>query len=125
METLNFAVFPSTQKTIKVLEDPGHDDGAHTYVVNESLGFKDGQALYVNTTQTLRFVRKNDDGTIDPGMQSEQLALVLMDRAEKLNKRFPSDQNEKMIAGLKMFLDACRERVEDRIKRGVMGDLKL
>jgi hypothetical protein len=29
-----------------------------------------------------------------------------------------------MIAGLKMFLDACRERVQDRMDRGVMGDLK-
>ncbi len=58
------------------------------------------------------------------GLQSEQLVLVLLDRAVKLNARFPSDHNTKMIAGLEMFLEACKERVEERMTRGVMGELK-
>ena len=54
----------------------------------------------------------------------EQLAYILLDRAIKLNNRFPSPQNEKQIAGLRMFLEGCEERVRDRMNRGVMGDLK-
>lgn len=38
--------------------------------------------------------------------------------------KFPSPQNEKQIAGLRMFLEGCEERVRDRMNRGVMGDLK-
>lgn len=72
----------------------------------------------------IQFIQKLDDGTVIPGLQSEQLVLMLIDRHKKLNARFPSAQNEKMIQGLEMFLDASRERVEDRMNRGVMGDLK-
>lgn len=68
--------------------------------------------------------RKNDDGSVINGVQSEQLAYILLDRAIKLNNRFPSPQNEKQIAGLRMFLEGCEERVRDRMNRGVMGDLK-
>ena len=72
----------------------------------------------------LTVIQKNDDGSIVPGVQSEQLVYVLLDRHEKLNARFPSAQNEKMIAGLRMFIEACEERVKERIERGVMGELK-
>lgn len=61
---------------------------------------------------------------IIPGVQSEQLVIILIDRHKKLNSRFPSPQNEKMLLGLQMFLDACKERVDERIKNGVMGQLK-
>jgi hypothetical protein len=48
----------------------------------------------------------------------------MLDRAVKLNNRFPSAHNEKQIAGLKMFLEGCADRVKERIDRGVMGELK-
>ena len=81
-------------------------------------------ADYVDKTVTLQFVHKNEDGTIIPGLQSEQLALILLDRVKKLNAKFPHPTNEKQVAGLQMFLDACKERVQERIDRGVMGELK-
>lgn len=120
---LNGNVFPSTHDSIFV-EDDYPLSGAHDYMAQESLGFKNGEALYSPSFQTIRFVKKLEDGTIIPGLQSEQLALILIDRHKKLNDRFPSDQNQKMVDGLEMFLEACRERVEDRINRNVMGKLK-
>jgi hypothetical protein len=123
IKELDYTVFPSDEKTITVRDDPQYG-GAHVYWMNMSTGFTNGKADYIDLKQTIWFVQKDDDGTITPGLQSEQLAYVLLDRCKKLNARFPSQFNEKMIAGLQMFLDACQERVQDRIDRGVMGELK-
>lgn len=120
---LDACVFPSEEKTIQVVNDPAYG-GAHCYIMRECLGFSDGRTSYVNSEQVIQFIQKLDDGSVIPGIQSEQLVLALLDRHRKLNERFPSSQNEKMIRGLEMFLEASRERVEDRMKRGVMGDLK-
>lgn len=120
---LDACVFPSEEKTIEAVYDRTYG-GAHCYVIRECLGFSDGRTSYVNTQQVFQFVQKLDDGTVIPGLQSEQVVLALIDRHRKLNARFPSPQSEKMIKGLEMFLEASRERVEDRIARGVMGDLK-
>lgn len=120
---LDACVFPSEEKTIQVVNDATYG-GAHCYILRECLGFADGRTSYVNSEQVIQFIQKLDDGTVIPGLQSEQLVLALIDRHKKLNARFPSAQNEKMIKGLEMFLEASRERVEDRMNRGVMGDLK-
>lgn len=121
--TVEGTVFPSEEETIQAHSDPVYG-GAHRYVIKDCLGFKDGNTSYDNSCQVIQFIQKHDDGTLMPGLQSEQLALVLLDRAKKLNARFPSPFNEKQIAGLQMFLDACKERVEERMNRGVMGELK-
>lgn len=123
VEPIDAVVYPSDEPTISVVDDETYG-GAHCYVIRECLGFNDGKTQYVETEQVIRFVRKNDDGTMIPGLQSEQLVLALLDRHEKLNARFPSEQNAKMIAGLRMFLEACEERVKNRMERGVMGELK-
>jgi len=123
MNKLKYKVFPSEEETIYVSPDTEYN-GAHYYKVQNSVGFKDGKAEYVDGYQKIQFVQKNLDGSMIPGLQSEQLAYILLDRCIKLNKKFPSDHNAKMIAGLDIFLDACRERVEERIERGVMGELK-
>lgn len=120
---LDACVYPSRNKTIAVAPDEDYG-GAHEYLFLNCLGFSDGQTQYDESTQKIQFVKKEQDGTMVPGIQSEQLVLALIDRHEKLNAKFPSKQNEKALKGLKMFLDACKERVDDRIKRGVMGDLK-
>jgi hypothetical protein len=121
----NAVVYPSTVPTIVVHDDNDVYGGAHKYTITNCLGFKDGETQYTHESQQdIQFVQKNDDGSMIPGLQSEQLILMLIDRQEKLNARFPSEFNTKAIAGLKMFLEAQRERVEDRISRGVMGDLK-
>jgi hypothetical protein len=123
MKQLDFKVFPSEEKTISV-EDCVEYGGAHKYTIENSIGFNNGVAEYVDSNQTIQFVQKNADGTMIPGAQSEQLAFVLLDRCVKLNNRFPSNHNEKMITGLKMFIEACEERVQERINRGVMGQLQ-
>lgn len=123
VKPIDAVVYPSDERTISVVDDAIYG-GAHCYVIRECLGFNDGKTQYVETEQVVRFVQKNDDGTMIPGLQSEQLVLALLDRHEKLNTRFPSEQNAKMIAGLRMFLEACEERVRNRMERGVMGELK-
>lgn len=123
MKQLDYTVFPSEQKTIKVQDDPIYG-GAHLYEVNNCSGFIDGETKYENDSWQLQFIEKKDDGTIIPGFQSEQLAFILYDRCLKLNDRFPSPENLQMLTGLEIFLSACKERVENRIKRGVMGELK-
>jgi hypothetical protein len=47
---------------------------------------------YVDATDTIQFVHKHEDGTVTPGWQSEQLALILLDRVKKLNEKFPCEQ---------------------------------
>ncbi|WP_418981706.1 hypothetical protein [Alistipes sp.] len=123
VKPIDARVYPSEEQTISVVEDETYG-GAHCYIIRECLGFVDGKTQYTDTEQVVQFVRKNDDGSIVPGLQSEQLVLALLDRHEKLNARFPSEQNAKMLAGLRMFLDACEERVKNRMERGVMGELK-
>lgn len=123
MKLLNAKVFPSTDKTIKVQDDPDYG-GAHKYEINNCLGFEDGETVYTKSTQTIQFVQKNVDGTVIAGLQSEQLVEALLDRTAKLNNKFPSDHNIKMMHGLEVFLEGCKERVQERIDRGVMGDLK-
>lgn len=120
---LDYKVFPSEKKTISVYPDEDYG-GAHLYSIQNSTGFNNGEATYVDSTQTIQFVQKNLDGTMTPGLQSEQLVYILLDRVKKLNAKFPSDQNVQMILGLDLFLAACQSRIRDRMDRGVMGDLK-
>ena len=121
--TLDGRVYPSEEKTIRAVYDKTYG-GAHCYIMRECLGFADGVTSYTGNEQVIQFIQKLDDGTVIPGIQSEQLALVLLDRHKKLNARFPSPQNEKMIKGLEMFLEASKERVQSRMERGVMGKLE-
>ena len=123
MKELDAKVFPSEENTIIVFTDPIYG-GAHRYMIQECLGFIDGKTQYAGTSQTIQFVQKNEDGSLTPGLQDEQLVFMLIDRIEKLNERFPSDSNKTKIEGLKMFIDASEERIKDRMDRGVMGDLK-
>lgn len=116
-------VFPSDECSIAVAPDLDYG-GAHRYQIQNSLGFSEGFAKYADSFQEIQFVQKNADGSMIPGVQSEQLAMIMLDRCKKLNARFPSEQNAKMIQGLELFLEACKERVQDRMNRGVMGDLK-
>ncbi len=121
---LSECVFPSVEPSIQVLLDDEYG-GAHTYKFIGCLGFKDGKTQYdLLSVQQLQFVQKSEDGKVIPGVQSEQLVLALIDRHEKMNAKYPSSHHEKAMAGLKMFLDAQRERVVERMDRGIMGELK-
>jgi hypothetical protein len=120
---LDYKVFPSKENTISVAEDDIYG-GAHVYLAKHSLGFNDGKAEYIDSYTAINFIRKDENGNIIAGLQSEQLAYILLDRVIKLNNRFPSPQNAKQIDGLKMFIEGCEERIRDRISRNVMGELK-
>lgn len=121
---LEQTVYPSTIQTVMCHEPEDLYGGAHQYSFTNCLGFNNGQTEYTLETQTIQFVRKLDDGTVIPGLQSEQLVIALIDRQKKLNARFPSPYSDKALKGLEMFLEAQRERVEERLNRGVMGELK-
>lgn len=117
------SVYPSNEPSIYGCPDDDYN-GAHSYGFKNCVGFVDGETKYVESMQSIQFVKKEEDGSMTPGLQSEQLVLALIDRHEKLNAKYPSKQHAKAMKGLKMFLDAQKARVDDRIKRGVMGDLK-
>jgi len=128
---LDLVVFPSTNKTIKVIDDSTHKENevgylnpCHLYEINECVGFQNGETQYVPSTQNIQFVQKNTDGTVIPGLQSEQLALVMLHRLETMNEKFPSIFNDLQKQGLKLYLLGCKMRIEDRFSQGVMGTLK-
>jgi hypothetical protein len=123
MKQLEFKVFPSEEQTIFVEDNDGYG-GAHNYSAKTSLGFNKGVAEYTENEINLRFVQKKDDGSMVDGLQSEQLVYILIDRTNKLNAKYPSGFNEEMLKGLNIYLDACKARIEDRLSRGVMGELK-
>ena len=122
-ERIDAVVYPSDEQTISVQTDEVYD-GAHCYRVQNCIGFRDGETLYVPTVQYIQFVKVEADGTITPGLQSEQLILILLDRTKKLNEIYPSEENARMVVALEDFLVAAEDRVKDRIDRGVMGKLK-
>ena len=125
MKNLERTVYPSGDRTILIDGTEDEYGGAHLYHASHCLGFKDGKTVYDFEHQTtIQFVRKISDTEVIGGLQSEQLVLILLDRHEKLNAKYPSLQYDKMKRGLEMFLEACKERVNERLSRGVMGELK-
>lgn len=116
-------VFPSDEKTIFVNTNDGYG-GAHDYIFKVTTGKKNGKTEYLNEYETVQFVQKTDDGTIYTGAQDEQLIYILLDRIKKLNDRFPSVYNDKVIRGLKTALEGFEDRVRDRLDRGVLGKLE-
>lgn len=118
-------VYPSVEKTIFAKDDDGYG-GAHFYTFKGCLGFdKEKQThKYNNGEAYLQFVQKTEDGKTIAGVQTEQVLIALKDRTKKLNAKFPCKENEKIIEGLQIALDAHKERVVERMKREVMGDLK-
>lgn len=122
---IDTTVFPSKTRTVCAMNASDEYGGAHKYEFLNSDGFANGEAQYHPTTQSITFVHKDPEtGRMTPGLQSEQLVIALIDRTQKLDAKYPSPQSGKMIQGLQMYLDACRERIEDRMSRGVMGELK-
>lgn len=131
---LEARVFPSELRTIVTMVKEGDlYGGAHHYGAMNCLGFENGETKYqvekhgeelAPKGQMIQFIEKLDDGTVIPGLQSEQLVYILLDRHKKLNAWFPSAQNEQMLKGLQMFIDAAESRVKERMDRGVMGELK-
>lgn len=126
---LEETVFPSEEKTIELLFIDDEYGGAHHYKIKKCIGFENGQTRYcsgdkITDFHFLPFVHKINGGTVTDGLQNEQLIIVLKDRIKKLNAKFPHPENENMIIALDLFLEASKRRVEERMDRGVMGELK-
>lgn len=129
METLlNATVYPSSVKSVAVDDFDGeeYEGGAHRYIFRDSLGFNSEtkEAEYADSEQIIDFVMKDPIGGIKAGVQSEQLLIALIDRHKKLNAKFPSREGAIAITKMEEALHWLRARVEERINRGVMGDLK-
>ena len=117
-------VFPSKVETIEVIPTDGYN-GAHRYRARMLNSFKNGRSNYSTTkTDTIQFVQHHEDDSWTPGWQDEQLLYILIDRAIKLNEKYPHPTNKKKLDGLYMALEACKERVEERMSRNVQGELK-
>lgn len=116
-------VFPSDEVTIFSYPDEEYG-GAHSYRFKESIGFNNGKADYVSSCQEIYFVQKNEDGTMTPGLQSEQLLVCLIDRHKKLNDKYPSREGAIAITKMEEALHWLQARVQERINRNVMGELK-
>ena len=117
---LTATVFPSTEQTIVALPTDDKFKGAHNYEIKPMLRYENG-AVYGLEGMPLTFVKRNDDGSWQPGVQSEQLLLALMDRHEKLNNVFPTEVHDEFMAHLAGALECLERRVRERTERGVMG----
>ncbi len=117
---LDATVFPSEDKTISVREDARSCD---RYEISEMIGFdkKTNRPVYGESKQVINFVNSRPDGTMNYGLQSEQLVHMLVHRTKRLNEILPSKHSDKMVKGLEMFLEACQERFDERMKEGVAG----
>lgn len=119
---LDARVFPSHERTIVSLVAKGDGfRGAHNYDIKPMLRYEGG-AVYGAEGMPITFIKKNDDGTWQPGLQSEQLLLLLLDRHEKLNSVFPTGGHNEFRHHLIKALECLEYRVRERTERGVMGD---
>lgn len=117
--------FPSSFVSVKGLKEPDYDEPAHKFIVTPSLGFENGESVWALGGQmTLQFVKKLEDGTVIPGLQTEQLLRITLMRHTAFQKKFPSKENACFITHIQEALFWLQERVQERIDRGVMGKLQ-
>ena len=127
MELLKKTIYPSDQKTIYVSNTEDEYGGAHSYSVKYAAKFNEQtkQIDYnLGKAVKLDFLKKNEDGSWNEGLQSEQLLLVLINRHEKLNAKFPSKDGSRAITHMKKALWYLEKRTKEREGRKVVGELK-
>ena len=117
-------VYPSTEQTIKVIENQKYGS-AYAYSISPMSKLDGDITIYnENNPQHIRFVQRLADGTWVEGIQDEQLAYILLDRVKKLNEKIPSVWNKMKIKALDIYLSACKGRINQRIAEGKFGTLK-
>ena len=118
-------VFPSTEQTIKVIENKKYGS-AYSYSITpmSKLDNNDNTIYNDNNPQILRFVQRLENGDWIEGIQDEQLAYILLDRVKKLNEKIPSGWNKVKIKALEIYLSACKYRIKNRIAEKKFGTLK-
>lgn len=94
-------------------------DPAHIYELQNFEG---------ESTQILKFIKKepskNDSTVLETvmnGTTTEEVLDVLIDRTMKLQAKFPCEENEKAIEGLKIARFWFDRRTTRRIEKGVEG----
>lgn len=129
MQTIksNFFGHKEDNLSVDTSIDPAlYPGGGHVYELRESAGWdNDNQCTkFVDSAQTIHFVRKNLEGELSPGVTSEQVIQMLIHRHEELDKAFPSKENKRCVEHLKQALHQLEERAKVRVQRGVIGELK-
>jgi hypothetical protein len=122
-ELIQGPVFPSMENTIWACNTDDEYGGAHCYEFKNCLGFENGETKYDESKSVIQFIKKNADGTVIPGLQNEQIVIAMIDRLKKLDAKFPHPENKVQLECLEGYLSACKRRVEERMGRGVMGNL--
>jgi len=120
---LDTCVFPSNESSIVSIITDEKFDGAHNYEIKPMLRYDNG-AVYGLEGLPLTFVKKNDDGTWQTGVQTEQLLLVIADRHPKLNAVFPAEEHDEFMAHIHGALECLGRRFKKRLDRGVAGEHK-
>ena len=130
MKNLDVKYIPFDEEDVVVVKDDDYN-GAHYYEFKKTLGFNPNTGLTEfidfaedNNVQSIQFVHKSADDQTTAGITSEQLLCCLMDRHRKLDAQFPHFANKLLISYLKLALDACHIRYNERLLRGVMGKLE-
>lgn len=91
------------------------DNPGHNYMIGT--GCDEGFAVFSEIDFQDGAVKENGVN----GITSEALLVILIHRTEALNNRFPCQENEDALAGLRGALTAFESRTKDRINRGVEG----
>lgn len=101
----------------------GEYGGAHHYTFKNCTGFADGKTQYIDSEHELRFLYKSPDEMV-PGVTNEQVMVAMIDRLHKINEAFYSEDTTEATLHIKAALDCFGRRVQERIDRGVAGELK-
>jgi histidyl-tRNA synthetase len=116
-------------KVFKVYED---ENGLISNDVSGLFGYEDGHAYkFSNIGAGGRFLGSIKFQTgpvargIGNGLTNEALLSVLIDRTEKINKKFPCEQNTLAIGAMKVALGYFNDRTRERKARGVEGRNEL
>ncbi len=110
-------VYPNTETTIRALTQIGDiKNYPSTYLLNKHEVVIAENKTYVVATEKvaeINFIQRNTESQMDDGILDEQLARVLLDRAERHFVSNNSAYHQRQVDALKEYLDACKEVQND------------
>jgi hypothetical protein len=71
--------------------------------------------------QIIEFIKKDATSTLHDGTTNEEVLLMMIDRMNNMNAKFPCRENAMVITKLDEALMWLNKRTADRVKRGVEG----
>lgn len=99
------------------MNDISDNQTGHRYVLNSH---EDPHKV-----QSLLFINKSDGAFYHDGTTNEEVIRMLIDRIQKLNAKFPCNDNLLALHNLKLALGYLEQRTRDRQARGVEGKATL